>query len=227
MKSLILAATLAAAFTANVSQAADTAKYQIEFNATWTSDSHPLDYPSNAHFSGLIGATHGKSYTLFKDGGKATAGLEMLSEKGAHSPLDSEIKAAVASGKAGALFESGPLFSFPGKISATFTIDAEHPYVSAVAMVAPSPDWFTGVSKVSLRKDGNWVERATYTLFAWDAGTDSGTTYQSPDADTMPRQSIRMNAAPQFKGEDGLKPVGTVTFTRIKRTASTAFRRHR
>jgi len=227
MKSLILAATLAAAFSANLAQAADTAKYQVQFNATWTSDSHPLDYPSSAHFSGLIGATHGKAYTLFKDGGKATAGLEMLSEKGAHSPLDAEIKSAIDSGKAGALFESSPLFTFPGKISSTFTADAAHPYVSAVAMIAPSPDWFTGVSKVSLRKDGRWVERATYTLFAWDAGTDNGASYESPDADSMPRQSVRMNAAPQFKTESGLKPVGTVTFTRIKSTARATFKRYR
>lgn len=220
MKSLFLAATLAAVVSANVVQAADSAKYQIEFNATWTSASHPLDYPAGAHFSGLIGTTHDKSYVLFKDGGKATPGLEMLSEMGAHSPLDGEIKAAIASGKAGALFESDPLFSFPGKISATFTADAAHPYVSAVAMIAPSPDWFTGVSKVSLRKDGRWVDRVTYSLFAWDAGTDSGTTYESPDADTMPRQSVRMNAAPQFKDANTLKPVGTVTFTRVRKTAS-------
>lgn len=219
MKTLFLAATLAAVVSANAAQAADTAKYQIEFNATWTSGSHPLDYPSSAHLSGLIGATHGKSYTLFKDGGKATSGLENLSEKGAHSPLNMEIKSAIGSGKAGALFESDPLFTFPGKISATFTADKAHPYVSAVAMIAPSPDWFTGVSKVSLHKDGQWVEQATYTLFAWDAGTDNGTTYQSPDADSMPPQSVRMNVAPQFKNENGLKPVGTVTFTRIRKTA--------
>ena len=35
----------------------------------------------------------------------------------------------------------------------------------------------------------------------------------------MPRQSVRLNAAPHFKDDTGLKPVGTVTFTRIKKTA--------
>jgi len=134
--------------------------------------------------------------------------------------LNQEIEAAIRAGKAGALFESSPLFSFPGTLSATFTADAAHPYASVVAMVAPSPDWFTGVSNVSLRKGDQWVDTATYTLFAWDAGTDSGTTYHAPDADTQPRQTVRLNAAPQFLDGMNMKPVGTVTFTRIRKTAS-------
>jgi len=220
MKSLKIAAALAALLTATAAQAADTARYEVRFDATWTAKSHPLDYPSNAHFSGLVGATHNAGYSLFADGGTATPGLENLSENGAHSPLTEEINTAKQAGTVGALFESEPLFSFPGTISARFMIDDAHPFVSAAAMVAPSPDWFTGISKVSLRKDGKWVEKVTYKLFAMDAGTDSGTTYKAADADTMPRQSVRLNAAPQFMDANGLKPVGTVTFTRLKRTAS-------
>jgi len=215
MKHLTVAATLAALLAGTAVQAAETAQYEIRFDATWTADSHPLDYPSNAHFSGLIGATHGDDFRIYTDGGIATPGLEALSERGAHSPLNSEIESAVQAGRAGVLFESGALFSFPGMISATFTVDQAHSSVSAVAMVAPSPDWFTGVSNVSLRDGGEWVDRKTLTLFAWDAGTDSGTMHKAADADTMPRQSVRLNAAPQFKDDAGLKPVGTVTFTRL------------
>lgn len=218
MKSLTLAAALAALF-AGAAQAADIAQYQVRFDATWTASSHPLDYPSSAHFSGLIGATHNDAYTIFADGGTATAGLEGLSERGAHSPLDAEIRAALTRGIAGMLFESSPLFSFPGSLQANFIADAAHPYVSVVAMVAPSPDWFTGVSKVPLHKDGHWVRQAKLTLFVYDAGTDYGTTYKAPDDDAMPRQSIRLAATPHFLDGDGLKPVGTVTFTRITETA--------
>ena len=222
MKSLHLGTALAVLAIAAPAQAADIASYQIRFDATWTAESHPLDYPSNAHFSGIIGATHGQAYRVFEDGGLATPGLEALSERGAHSPLNTEIETAIAEGTAGALFESGALFQLPGTISATFTADAAHPYVSAVAMVAPSPDWFTGISNVSLRKDGKWIDEMTYTLYAWDAGTDSGVTYKADDADTMPRQSVRMNVAPQFEQNGALKPVGTVTFTRMKDTAQIA-----
>lgn len=219
MKSIAIAAAAAVMIAGTAARAADTARYEVRFDATWTAATHPLDYPAGAHFSGLIGATHDESYRVFRDGASATPGLEALSERGAHSPLNKEIEAAIRAGRAGALFESAPLFDFPGSIAATFTADAAHSRVSVVAMVAPSPDWFTGVSNVPLRRNGRWVDRMTLTLFAWDAGTDNGTTHTAPDADAMPRQSVRLNAAPQFKDDRGLKPVGTVTFTRVNRTA--------
>jgi hypothetical protein len=148
MKSLISAAAILAAAFATPANAADSAKYAVEVSATWIAKSHPLEYPADAHFSGLIGATHNAKFRLFSDGGTATEGLESLSERGSHAPLDAEIKASIESGSAGALFESGPLFAFPGKIGAAFTADEAHPSVSVVMMVAPSPDWFTGVSNV-------------------------------------------------------------------------------
>ena len=220
MKLLAIAAAMAAIITLNTAQAEEGAQYQVRFDATWTASNHPLDYPGSAHLSGLIGTTHDANYRLFADGATASSGLEALSERGAHSPLDKEIRSAIANGTAGGLFESDPLFEFPGSISAKFKADKAHPMVSVAAMVAPSPDWFTGVSRVNLRKDGRWVSQVKLKLYAWDAGTDSGTTYAAPDADTMPRQSIRLNASPQFKGAGGLTPVGTITFTRIDKTMS-------
>jgi hypothetical protein len=214
-KLITTAAALACLAAVSAAQAGEAIRYQITFDAKWTAATHPLDYPGNAHFSGIIGATHNDSYSVFSDGGNATAGLEALSERGAHSPLDSEIKAAVAKGDAGALFESEALFNLPGSIKAEFNADERYPYVSAVAMVAPSPDWFTGVSTVPLMQEGKWIDQVTLTLWTWDAGTDHGTTYKAADADAHPRQSVRLNAAPQFRMTDQVKPVGTVTIRRI------------
>ena len=220
MKTLLIGAALAACTLGSPAFGDETARYTVQVNATWTAQSHPLDYPGNAHFSGLIGATHNGNYQIFKDGGTATDGLEALSERGAHSPLNQEITAAIAEGSVGSLFESDPLFAFPGTLSASFTADAAHPNVSVVAMVAPSPDWFTGVSSVALHTAGGWVDTITLPLWVWDAGTDVGTTYQAADSDAQPRQSTRLAAGPHFLGKGGLKPVGTVTFTRLKKTAT-------
>ena len=220
MKSLAIATAAAVLIATTAAQATEVAQYRIQFNATWTGQDHPLDYPANAHFSGIVGATHDAGFRLFADGGTATAGLEMLAERGAHSPLTEEIAAAIAAGTAGALFESAPLFAFPGTLTATFTVDAAHPLVSAAAMIAPSPDWFTGVAAVALRHDGSWVDAVTLNLFVWDAGTDAGTTYAAADADVRPHKSVRLSAGQHFFDDDGLKPVGTVTFTRLKQTAS-------
>ena len=219
MKALIVGAALVACALVSPAFAGETATYTVRVDATWTAQSHPLEYPDDAHFSGIVGATHDGGYHIFTDGGTATDGLEALSERGAHSPLDREIKAAIDAGKAGAFFESDPLFSFPGTLGATFTADEAHPFVSVVAMVAPSPDWFTGVSTVPLHTAKGWVETVTLPLWVWDAGTDTGTTYHADDADAQPRQSTRLNASPHFLGKKGLKQVGTITFTRIKKTA--------
>lgn len=220
MKTFALAAAGAAMLFAGAAQAADQVEYQIEFQSTWTAESHPLEYPSNAHHSGIVGAAHSDGYRLFSDAANATPGLEALAERGAHSPLDAEINQAIAKGAAIALFESGPLFGPPGTLTATFTTDEAHPFVSAVAMIAPSPDWFTGIDNLPLKHDGEWVESVTLTLFAWDAGTDSGTTYAAADEDTMPRQNVRLVAGPHFFDDGGLMPVGTATVTRLHKQAS-------
>ena len=148
MKRTVLTVALAALVASSAASAMDSASYKVQVDATWTAQSHPFDYPSNAHFSGIVGAEHNADYTIFQDGGAATKGLENLSEMGAHLPLDGEIKAAIDAGQAGAFFESGALFSFPGKLEASFSTDERHPYVSLVAMVAPartgspaSPTW--------------------------------------------------------------------------------------
>lgn len=216
MKALVLGAALAASLLGSSAFGGETAQYTVQINATWTAQNHPLDYPGNAHLSGLVGATHDARFHIFEDGGTATGGLEALSERGAHSPLDREIRSAIDAGKAGALFESDPLFSFPGTLSATFTADTAHPNVSVVAMVAPSPDWFTGVSSVPLHTAKGWVDSVTLPLWVWDAGTDFGTTYQADDDDAQPRQSTRLASGPHFLDQNGLKPVGTITFQRVK-----------
>ena len=51
-------------------------------------------------------------------------------------------------------------------------------------------------------------------LFAYDAGTDSGTTYNSADDPTSPREAIqRIDGRPLAVGGQ-VAPVGTFTFSR-------------
>lgn len=187
------------------------AKYSVTFQGSWSQETHPLEFPANAHFSGLIGATHNSHYTIFSEGGRATEGLERLAEAGRHNPLDAEIKGAMEAGTVGALIESGPVKPVPGQVEASFNIDDTHPMVSLVAMIAPSPDWFTGVS-VNLRENGQWLAEKTVTVYAWDAGTDIGSTYQAPDANS--REKVIINTAPHFQTAGKLMPVGTFTFVR-------------
>ena len=81
-------------------------------------------------------------------------------------------------------------------------------------MIAPSPDWFVGVSSLSLLEDGEWVDEKRVDLFAYDAVTDSGTTYGARDADAVPREPIsRIDYHPVATGGSA-PPFGTFTFRR-------------
>lgn|SRR5512145_1321261 len=197
-------------------QSADAARYKLEIAVTWSAQTHPLEFPPGAHFSDLIGATHDARYVLFADGRTASGGLELLAENGRASILRAEFAEAMRRGRIGSIFDGEGLYALPGSMSATFDIDAGRRLVSFVTMVAPSPDWFTGLSSVDLMAGGTWADRLELTLWAWDAGTDSGETYNAPDDDTQPRESVRLLAVPAFFDDAGLKRVGTATFIRQK-----------
>src|SRR2546422_3826204 len=126
------------------------AEYTVVLKSTWTQRTHPFEYPKGAHFSGLIGASHNASYSLFALGRRPTPGLERLAEEGKHSPLDDEIRAAIAAGRAGELFESGGLKNAKDSVVATVRVDRAHPFISVDGGDAPSPDWVTGAADVEI-----------------------------------------------------------------------------
>lgn len=73
-----------------------------------------------------------------------------------------------------------------------FRADNQHHLLSLVSKIYPSPDWFVGVSDLELcLENGQWIEEKIVNLYPYDAGTDSGATYTSPDQPTLPREAIR------------------------------------
>jgi len=219
MRKTMLVLTLALFIFSAASAAADGAQYSVTLKRLWTEKSHPFEYPeagllTGPHFSGLIGATHNGAYKIYKEGAKPTPGLEDLSEKGKHSPLDAEIKAAIAAGKAGALFETGPIRDADGSETVSVMVDSKFPMVSAVAMIAPSPDWFAGAADVNLMEGGKWVAKKTVDLYAYDSGGDDGATYKADDKDTNPKKSVMTANTPHFVSKGAKVRVATLTFTK-------------
>jgi hypothetical protein len=148
----------------------------------------------------LLGVAYGYSLRLLQNSAEA----EDLLQEGKHSPLDDEIRTASGVGSAAVLFESGALWDFGDSLVATVRVDADHPMVSLVAMIAPSPDWFTGVANVNLMENGSWVASRSLELWAYDSGGDDGTTYKAPDQEIIPksprpgpRRGISRPAAPR------------------------------
>jgi len=191
------------------------ARYQVTFRATWSQATHPDRFPPNPHFSPLVGATHGADVRFWEAGAIASAGIEQMAELGATSALDGIIRNAIDTGQARSFLLGGGINPAPGETSLELTVTREFPYVTLVAMIAPSPDWFVGVSAQNLLESGDWPPEIVIELFPYDAGTDGGDTYNAPDSDAEPQEPItRIGDAP-FRSDGIVKPMGTFTLTRI------------
>ena len=192
-----------------------TARYSVTFDATWDGSTHPTDFPPNPHFSGLIGGTHRGTVSFWQDGGLATEGIRLMAERGRQTPLDIEVDAAIRAGHAQHLLVGSDVRSSPGSTSLEFAVSLDYPLVTLVTMVAPSPDWFVGVSGLSLLEGGDWVADRTVELTPWDAGTDSGVSYRSADRVTAPPEPIhRLTGSPVSVG-GSVPSMGRFVFRRL------------
>ena len=193
-----------------------TARYRVVFNATWSAATHPRDFPSSPHFSGLIGGTHTEAVSFWGPGQNATPGIKSMAETGAQSRLAGEVRGAIQLGTAEHVLQGRGIVRSPGSVSLEFEISQDFPLVTLVSMIAPSPDWFVGVHGLSLFEAGDWVEAQTVALQPYDAGTDSGVTFNSPNAPTVPPQPIRRITEPPLGDGRTENPLGTFTFTRLQ-----------
>lgn len=195
--------------------AMDSAQYRLTFNSTWSAATHPTNFPSNEHYSPLVGGTHHAGAAFWEPGALATPGMKQMAETGSPSTLASEVNAAISDGNAEFVLSGGALGSSPASIDMTFTITQSHPLATVVTMIAPSPDWFVGVHGANLFIDGDWVDELTLILHPYDAGTDDGTTYQSSNSASNPPQTIQQITGFPLEYEGSAAPFGSFTFTRI------------
>lgn len=187
-KRLRMLPTVAAICVAATATGQDTATYSVTFSGNWTTESTTVPVPRSAHFTNLIGAIHNSNVTFWSSGGSASPGIELMAETGATSILRSEIQ---ASPHVHAVIEQG--VSFGGTGTARFDIEVpdDHPLITLTSMIGPSPDWFVGISGVSLLDgEGDWRRTVMLDLYPYDAGTEDGTTFSLSNPDTNPRETI-------------------------------------
>ena len=197
-----------AAFWIGAPAQASIVHYEVTFDATWSKATHPNAYPDGAHFSPLIGGTHNGSVVFWEPNGLASLGIQNMAELGATSQLRKEVNAAIGLGTAKNVLAGSGLGS-PGKTSLLFDVDSDFPLVTLVSMIAPSPDWFVGVHGLPLFENGVWRDNVVVQLLPYDAGTDSGATFTSPDLVTSPHVGISQITGNPFGGTG---PLGTFTF---------------
>ena len=168
----LLAVLGALAAIVPASAQAQSVTYRVTFTGKFTDAAlaSGVAVPSGEHFTTLIGAVHNGSVTVWSSGGTASAGIEAVAELGTTGTFESEIDAA----RLNALAVIEQSIASGGTATATvdITLTTDHPLVTLTSMVAPSPDWFVGVSGVSLRNaaDDGWQPFLTVDLFPYDAG---------------------------------------------------------
>lgn len=179
--------------------AVGSALYRVTFEASWSAATH-ANFPGGAHFSPIIGTAHGSDTQLFREGQLASLGMKRMAEWGNNTELRAEISALRGTGAALGILDGRGLNS-PGTVSDTLRVDAQHPRMSVVTMIAPSPDWFVALKNENLLgANGQWVEQRDVPARAYDAGTDSGPTFTAPDQVTTPVAPISVLRLPPASG---------------------------
>ena len=203
-----IAALLALSLASGVAHAQDeSATYTMTFQGLWTVDDiTDASMPGGAHFTEVIGATHNSGTTIWASGGTASAGVENVAELGSVGTLLSEIG---QNPNADVIVRAGSSFITPTQtVSGAFTMKASHPLVSVLSMVAPTPDWFVGVSNLRLYDNG-WQNRVV-DLYPYDAGTEEGSGWSLSNAATIPQAVIAsIRNTGRFRGN----PIARLSFT--------------
>ncbi|ANM30230.1 hypothetical protein ABI59_12540 [Acidobacteria bacterium Mor1] len=194
---------------------ASEANYEFIFDATWTAETHPDDYPPDAHFSPAIGVVHDAAVTFWEPGALASKGIEQMSEQGLTIILEEEFAGAALAGLSSATPTRGQFIFSPARTSGRFIASDRFDRFTWVSMLAPSPDWFVGVHDLELRSGGNWRALIEIPLLAYDAGTDDGTTFVAINADSQPPQPITLIDTPPLAPSPPQVPVGLLTIRLI------------
>ena len=197
-------------------EAMESAEYLVTFTINWNSTDFPVNYPSNAHFSRLIGWSHETNPSFFKIGTLASDGIKNMAETGGTSPLDDELKKLIEEGKGHKHFTGSNLSSGTGEIEIRVEVTEQNPSITLATMIAPSPDWYIAVVDINLMENNSFVNQKTVEAHVYDAGTDSGTSYSSPNDSTDPQKPITLFVdSPLGNGVELHATIATVNFTKI------------
>ena len=180
---------------ADLAPESDSARYCVTFSAQWREAGFgPV--PGPAHFTTLIGAAVNEESQLWAADNSASPGFEKVAEAGTVALFTEEIELEI----------EGETALEVVSVKGTGAVEERHyeleltqnfPLYTFATMIAPSPDWFVGLSQFSLKNEaGNWLDAVSLELPAYDAGTESGEFFSLAGTATEPAQVIsRLNAS--------------------------------
>ncbi|MYA83758.1 MAG: hypothetical protein F4Y15_13800 [Acidimicrobiales bacterium] len=170
--------------------------------------------PTDTTFASVAFATHESTVSYFNAGEAASAGLKAFAETGSTELLVEEFAAQTNGANVYPKKNGG---TFPQGATAVQTFESlrasrGQDHLTFVASLSESPDWFVGARNIDLRPGGVWISELEVDLFAWDAGTDSGTDWDSADSATDPPADIAaLTGAGKFSDE----PIAKLTISML------------
>ena len=189
------------------------ATYSIRIEGDWDSGVTPGGVPPGAHFTTFVGGIHNDQVAFLEAGETASAGVEAMAEEGTTATLAGEVNAGKPDALAAVTYDAPGIAGNRTETGVVFTSD--HPRITLTSMIAPTPDWFVGVSGLSLLdSSGDWLSSRTVELYPWDAGTEDGTGFDMSNAGTNPKAPIAsLRGRGKFTGERIARLVFTRTGT--------------
>lgn len=165
------------------------ATYSVEITGKWVQPDFTV--PANVHFTSFAGMVHNADGELWKPGKLASKGVENVAEVGNTTVILSEIDSVIRTKNALSLIFFTPP-SATGVRKSTIYCNSNYSRVSMVSMIAPTPDWFVGLSGLHLYSNNRWTADTTIQLFVYDAGTEDGDVFGYSNPATTPQQPIKL-----------------------------------
>ena len=191
-----------------------TASYKVTLTTKWSSP--VFSVPAGAHLTSLVGMVHSKDTFLWSNI-PASTGLEFVAEVGSNWRLMNELDTIIFRQKALAQFAI-PAPVINSSVEFPLTVSTSFPSVSFASMLAPSPDWFTGINNYCLIQNNKWVDDISIDLLVYDAGTEDGDVFGYDNPATVPAQNVKIlsatNATVLANGNPVLGKIATLRFTR-------------
>lgn len=169
------------------------ASYILVFTGHWSPQAFPKQYPlfrPPAQWSKLIAVTHNGQFRLWQEGALASAGVQSFAEVGVTVELVKEARDARKRRAVGAMYRTAGVPNGIGHSSTEVLVQPRSSLLSLLVKVIPSPDWFVGVDSLNLCEGDQWKQEVTLDLQPFDAGTDSGFTFSSPNYPSIPKENI-------------------------------------
>ena len=204
------------------------ASYRVTVRNFWGADQYPQEFPDNAHFSLFGGAVHDSTFSMWGLVVTPSTGIEDMAETGRIDMLLEEVAPGIADGSVDSFIEvreftEPQIDGVPGELEFEIVVTRDHPLVSMVSMLGPSPDWFVGADSQSLLLGDSttvWAQSLVVPLPLYDGGSKSDIIPVMGGPDIIPPNPVGLVAYDAATGTYLPSTVeqimGELVFTRIE-----------